>query len=1143
MFARPEDGGASTLNDVLSTEQVKNPTVQPPPLSISTFSSPQLQLLARRQTHIPILVIATEASNRLAWKNHLRLTDMFQGLVEDQLKQSDVASKQPLPPFRSIHKSLTLDKVLVQFVDPRQLTPYSYAAAHELLQSSALIQDSDFPAGKNLNQELSLLEDRVDELLQDDPVLRCNSKDGSVDIADSCCFASSPVAVNKLDKVKKDAFRLTSPLDIKWLMRYRNALDESTIAMPHDLMQCPPLVLLVCTTDEISTPVECLQELANSVQYLPEPFHNGLYDPKAMRQEVLVLHDNITGPKDWDETALRLSLQRHFGSNASLVRINSVFPDAAVALAVQENDDLWGGQGRLGNCLSVNDRVVLQRYFQTLITGCLFPALERRISELNAIVSERKKGVRNLVKSFWRKPKDGNAAMTVPSVDDFNDSSASSVPRARRATMVVRYRSDSIESQTRLLADMLFLIQDYDAALGIYRLIRDDYKSDKAMVYYANVQEMMALCMIHTDPYGRAKEIFSQLESSLFSYTRAAEEERIQLAKAKNDPAIAAARPDAAPHATRLGTRLCLLIASSPSITSGRELEVADLLASASSHESSLGAAVLLEQASSFYHRAEMYRKYAFHMLMSGHMFRSAHQEHHAFRCFTSALYIYRHGNWDELHNHLRSALAAQLYTMGRMSVSLLLYAKLVGTVSGGKVSVKSQQKFINHLIDICRDNPKKALAGANRMVAAVPMGMDSAHLEAIRKANLDRIVQVIRFTKNASRVLELPQMNMPSIDDNTIHVWSPSSLSRSFPGLPLLDSDNATRGMNVFKKGGQAGVHGAILSGEDLMWEQLQLLVIAELNARDHHNQSNLKLNTSQQLHPSKPFFNLEESVSVALAKITDMPIRRVLIQLDKEQANRNMFGRAKRLGNVKLVPATRSRKEPIFCSFVVKNLLAVDVEVTELQLVAQMTREDGDGSYRICTNQDAIMIGPGPDVNSREDVPLPRRQWSFLSAQSMVFFAPDFGRMSEILAGDNQCECDDRLVWKSVAGITPDEETPYFVVTKSNLALSANSEVVVSAGITPLELGDLELIGVRCRLFDKVWVYHPFKLKYPYSGGATADQSILGTVRRAIMLLYIRNPVTFLSHLSISHLFSMLINLSTRSVGFYTSKSKSGS
>lgn len=159
------------------------------------------------------------------------------------------------------------------------------------------------------------------------------------------------------------------------------------------------------------------------------------------------------------------------------------------------------------------------------------------------------------------------------------------------------------------------------------------------------------------------------------------------------------------------------------------------------------------------------------------------------------------------------------------------------------------------------------------------------------------------------------------------------------------------------------------------------------------------------------------------------------------------------------------------------------------------------------------------------------------------MVFFAPDFGRMSEILAGDNQCECDDRLVWKSVAGITPDEETPYFVVTKSNLALSANSEVVVSAGITPLELGDLELIGVRCRLFDKVWVYHPFKLKYPYSGGATADQSILGTVRRAIMLLYIRNPVTFLSHLSISHLFSMLINLSTRSVGFYTSKSKSGS
>ena len=172
------------------------------------------------------------------------------------------------------------------------------------------------------------------------------------------------------------------------------------------------------------------------------------------------------------------------------------------------------------------------------------------------------------------------------------------------------------------------------------------------------------------------------------------------------------------PFATRLATRLCLVLISTRNICSGHHLEVADLLASASSHETALGAAVLLEQSSAHYFKAEMYRKYAFHMLMSGHMFRTAEQEHHAFRCFTSALYIYRDGKWEELHNHLRSALAAQLFSMGRMAIALQLYAKLVGCSEGGRVSIKSQQKFVNNLLEICNDHNKKALAGADRMAA-----------------------------------------------------------------------------------------------------------------------------------------------------------------------------------------------------------------------------------------------------------------------------------------------------------------------------------------------------------------------------------------------------------------------------------------
>ena len=36
-----------------------------------------------------------------------------------------------------------------------------------------------------------------------------------------------------------------------------------------------------------------------------------------------------------------------------------------------------------------------------------------------------------------------------------------------------------MESNIRLLADLAFMVQDYELALGYYRMVRDDFKSDK----------------------------------------------------------------------------------------------------------------------------------------------------------------------------------------------------------------------------------------------------------------------------------------------------------------------------------------------------------------------------------------------------------------------------------------------------------------------------------------------------------------------------------------------------------------------------------------------------------------------------------------------------------------------------------------
>jgi hypothetical protein len=623
----------------------------------------------------------------MAWKNKLRLVDMLQGLALDL---SSVA--MPLPPFRSVARSMLLhwDTLKVSFVEP---SDFQECQDFDFLQDQARVDDSD-----------DALEDMVDSMLKPLPAQHPQN------IMDEQRHRQS-----RLAQVSKDAFALTSPPDLPWLVRYRSALDESTDYLEHELIHAPALCLLVCSSNDFASPLECLRELS-SPHFLPHAFHNGMFDRQSLRAEVVVLHDNVDGG-ELDEISLKQTLVHHFGGGAAILRINSVLPETAAHL--EDDDDLWNGGGSRGGCLSVNDRLVLRRFIATMITTSLLPALERRISDLNFIVTDRKKGVKNVFKSLWRKPKE--------------ETPPKPIMRVEETVKSTKYPYDSIESQVRMLADTLFLVRDWDAALSMYRLIRDDYKSDRAMLEYGSVNEMMALATYYLDAIGRAQEAFSYMESALFSYTRAAEDER--------PSGVPPSRPSQASHATRLATRMCLVLASASQLTTDRSLEVADLLASASSHETSLGAAVLLEQSSAHYYRAGMFRKYAFHMLMSGHMFRSALQEHHAFRCFTAALYIYHDGRWDELHNHLRSALAAQLYSLGRMSVSVELYAKLVGTRSGGRVSTKSQQKFVQHLLEICQAHTTKAMAGADCMAT-------EDHVE-----RLERIERVLRSTKGATRV------------------------------------------------------------------------------------------------------------------------------------------------------------------------------------------------------------------------------------------------------------------------------------------------------------------------------------------------------------------------------------------------------
>jgi hypothetical protein len=401
---------------------------------------------------------------------------------------------------------------------------------------------------------------------------------------------------------------------------------------------------------------------------------------------------------------------------------------------------------------------------------------------------------------------------------------------------------------------------------------------------------------------------------------------------------------------------------------------------------------------------------------MSGHMFRSAEQEHHAFRCFTSALYLYRDSKWEELHNHLRSALAAQLYSMERMAVALQLYAKLVGSTGGGRVSSKSQQKFISHLLEICNEHPKKALVGADRMAASPSLSGEKR--DAVRKQRLDRIVQVIRYTKSASRVLELPNMDLPRIEDSTVNVIADELFH-------LVHEDTT--------------LFGNPMRGDDAVWEELILTATAELQAS-----TTAKAAT------------VDEVTSSALQKIADLNLRKYIAQIDKERISANLSERSKKSPSYVESPAVRAMMEPITLEFAISNPLSIPIDLVDLQIVARMLDESG----KTCTNEDAIKITPLVSYNEKES-------WTF-KGSDVKYWIPDFCRTSTD-AGDQP-----KQSWKSVEDVAP-----FFVITKQNLTLEAGCRRFISASICPVVQGNLEILGVRCRLFDAVWVFHPFDLK----------------------------------------------------------------
>lgn len=575
-----------THKNVLKTQ--KNRNVVHPPHHILTYS----------QRSMPILILSTPSADAIAAKNHLTLPEFMNGLA-NSISSASPSLAGKLPPIRSITRLIDLswDNLRLNFYDLKSSNDKNHQDWERRFQNAVQIWPED--EGKSLD----VLEEQIETHFRSH-----GQKEKALDSWDPECANSR-----------------TTP----WLSRFHNGINQLTDRSPYTMIHCPPVVLFIASTSDGIKGLLNLTEKKN----LPVEYQNGLFDPNGFKGQYLMLHDEKDGPTDLNEASMSEDLLKIFGHDSvSLVRMNG-----GDAKCIEDEDSIWDEfippsipmendfkahlKNLRGTHLHDRDKLAIRRFISRMLIKAVIPVMERRIQNLNVEVTNNKKGVKNVFKSLWRKPKEGEGlSESVHGRDQPNKSN------------IVAYRYDTIESRTRLLADTLFLIRDFDAAHGIYRLVKDDYKYDQQLMMSALVHEMMALCVfLHDLSSGNrnTREVLQHFDSALYLYSSAAEEYRVN---------TTGTRPSETTFPTRCSTRVCLLLSSSKILSQERELETADSLAAASSKETPLAAAILLEQSASHYYQAGMVRKFAFHMLMAGHMFRSAGQDYHSVRCFASSM-------------------------------------------------------------------------------------------------------------------------------------------------------------------------------------------------------------------------------------------------------------------------------------------------------------------------------------------------------------------------------------------------------------------------------------------------------------------------------------------------------------------------
>ncbi|CAJ0594265.1 unnamed protein product [Cylicocyclus nassatus] len=262
------------------------------------------------------------------------------------------------------------------------------------------------------------------------------------------------------------------------------------------------------------------------------------------------------------------------------------------------------------------DREALTNVTQKFLKDCLVPHAERLMRTLFEQLAARRGLIGKSLTSGMKKWFGGGSASSLTNL------------------ATVSFPSESLEMQSRRLADLAFMFGLFSFAYAQYRSVKKDFEHSQAWLHHAAATEMAAVALYLSDSSMSPKHFPRH-------YFEAALENQLN-------------------YSGKYTTVMrCAFNAATVLGNLSLKREAASLLSTVTTLDNDMCVAVTHSLASRYFEEAKLMRKAAFYRVLGGNRFMKAGLKQNALECYRLALHKYVNTNWDSIEDHLAAILSA----------------------------------------------------------------------------------------------------------------------------------------------------------------------------------------------------------------------------------------------------------------------------------------------------------------------------------------------------------------------------------------------------------------------------------------------------------------------------------------------------